>query len=131
MINMDLGVVDKVVFKTTISDIAKMVQDKEDVTVVAMAKDIGSIIPFLKLNESIIICDSKVKNIYDIVMFTKLNINNSIYLHIDNILNDSNCLIDIDYDCSTVYVDYNVRFVLSDKIYEDIISNGAIGINIE
>ena len=127
---MDLGVVDKVVFKTTISDIAKMVQDKEDVTIVAMAKDVGCILPFLSLEECKFSSYSKVKDKNDIVMFTKLKIGNNTYIHIEDILCGED-LIQIDYECSTVYVDYNVRFVLSDKIYEDIISNGAIGINIE
>ena len=130
MINMDLGVVGKVVFKTTIADIAKTMQDKEDVTVIAMAKDIGAIIPFLVLNECRITSCSSVDNKNDILMITKLNVGNNVYLHIEDVVYD-NELVGIDYECSTVYVDYNVRFVLSNKIYEDIISNGAIGINIE
>lgn len=126
---MDFGVSERAIFKTTVTDLAKTIQDKRDVTVIAMAKDIGSIIPFIKLEDSNVTSLLSATELNDIVMFTKINVGEKVFLHLEDIIVD-NELVDIEYDHSTVYVDYNVRFVLSDKIYEDIISNGAIGINI-
>lgn len=122
---MNIGALEKVVIQTMIKDMAKTVKENNDVTVVTTLGTAGKIIAHLEKFEGHFVnyCED-VEDFTPVIITRGKN-----YLCLEELLFEDNICKELEYGSTTVYVDYNIKFVASERIYDGIVSSGAMTVN--
>lgn len=126
---MNLGALETPIIQTMVEDIAKTTKEHNDVTVVTTLATAGKIIAYLEKFEGEFINYCENAKDFTPVILTKLNFKGKEYLYLEDLLfEDGVCKI-LEYDSTTVYVDYNIKFAATQKIYDEVVSNGGLSIS--
>ena len=126
---MDIGALEKPIIQTMAKDLAKNLLENNDITIITTLATAGKIIAYLEKFEGEFINYCENAKDFTPVILTKLNFKGKEYLYLEDLLfEDGVCKI-LEYDSTTVYVDYNIKFAATQKIYDEVVSNGGLSIS--
>lgn len=125
---MNIGAMENPIFQTSVRDIAKRIKEGNDTTFITTLGNAGQVIAKMSnfAGEYQNFCET-VED-FTPVIITKIDFKGKEYLYLEELMFDNGVIKEVEYDTTTVYVEYNVRFVVPEGVYEHILSKGGIGI---
>lgn len=125
---MEIGALEKAIFHVSTKDIAKNLKENNDVTIITTLVTAGKIIVNMDKFEGEFqnFCEDVEE--FTPVIITKINFKGQDFLYLEELMFDDNAVKEVEYDITTVYVDYNIRFIAPGRTYEHILSKGGVGI---
>lgn len=126
---MEIGALEKAIFHVSAKDIAKNLKENNDVTIITTLVTAGKIIVNMDKFEGEFqnFCEDVEE--FTPVIITKINFKGKEYLYLEELMFEDGVVKEVEYDITTVYVDYNIKFVAPEKVYEDTIAKGGISVS--
>lgn len=126
---MNIGALEKPIIQTMAKDLAKNILDSNDITVVTTLGMAGKLIAHLSgfKGEYVNYCE-EVEDLTPVIL-TKVDFKKEEGLYLETLMFKDGQAKGIDYECTTTYIDYNVRFVAPTGVFENIVDEGAIIVN--
>ena len=126
---MNLGALEKPIIQTMAKDLAKNILDNNDITVVTTLNTAGKIIAYLDKYEGQYVNYCEDTEDLTPVIITKIDFQGREYLYLENLLFEDGKAKEVEYDSTTVYLDYNINFVALPSIFDTMVEKGALVVN--
>lgn len=126
---MNLGALEKPIIQTMAKDLAKNILDNNDITIITTLNTAGKLIAYMDKFEGQYINYCEDTEDLTPVIITKIDFQGREYLYLENLLFEDGKAKEVEYDSTTVYLDYNINFVALPSIFDTMVEKGAIVVN--